>query len=62
MGLFTKYCEICGRKIERGNDIERFGKHFDSEEHAEQYAKDIETRRQTAREETTQSSSGGCCC
>jgi len=61
MGLFAKYCAVCGRKIERGNDIVRFGKHFDSEEHAEQYAKEIEDRRQMAREEPTQRSSGGCC-
>jgi len=56
MGLFTKYCEVCGRKIEKGSDIVRFGKHFDSEEHAEQYAKRIEER------QVEQNDSGGCCC
>jgi len=61
MGLFTKYCEICGMKIEKGNDIVRFGKHFDSQEHAEQYAKLMEARRQTAQEEPTRRRSGGCC-
>ncbi len=61
MGLFTKYCEICGRRIERGQDIVRFGKHFDSEEHAEQYAKMVETKRQSAPGESEDCGSGcGC--
>lgn len=60
MGLFTKYCAVCGRKIEKGNDIIRFGKHFDSEEHAEQYTKETEAARQTARVDSNQQSSGGC--
>lgn len=61
MGLFTKYCAVCGRKIESGNDIVRFGRHFDSEEHAEQYAKEVEASRQNSREEPVRRSSGGCC-
>ena len=61
MGLFTKYCAVCGRKIEKGNDIVRFGKHFDSEGHAEQYVKETDARRQVAQEESTEQSSGGCC-
>jgi len=60
MGLFTKYCAVCGRKIERGNDSVRFGKHFDSEEHAEQYTKEIEARRQVAQEESIEQSCCGC--
>jgi len=56
MGLFTKYCAVCGRKIEKDNDIVRFGKHFDSEEHAEQYAKEMEARGEPAQRR------GGCCC
>jgi len=61
MGLFTKYCAICGKKIEKDNGIIRFGKHFDSEEHAEQYVKETEARRQAAREESEEESScGGC--
>jgi hypothetical protein len=39
----------------------RFGKHFDSQEHAEQYAKLMETRRQTDQEQPTRRRSGGCC-
>ena len=65
MGLFSKYCEICDRKIERGNDIVRFGKHFDSEEHAEQYKREREQylreeeRPQTEKE--SQKRSSRCC-
>ena len=61
MGFFTRYGGVCGRKIEKGNDIVRFGKHFDSEEHAEQYTKEIEKRRQMTREAPARRSSGGCC-
>ena len=42
MGLFTRYCALCGMKIEKHQDIVRFGKHFDSEQHAELYAKQRE--------------------
>ena len=58
MGLFTKYCSTCGKKIERGSDVVRYGKHFDSEEHAEQYVKRIQENQATSEE----NSSGGCCC
>jgi len=61
MKLFTKYCAVCGRKIEKTNGIVRFGKHFDSEEHAEQYAKEIEASRQSETEESPRRRSGGCC-
>ena len=60
MGLFTKYCEICGKKIEKGSDVVRYGKHFDSEEHAEQYVKRVEEKKQASFDE--QGDSGGCCC
>ena len=59
MGLFTKYCEICGKKIEKGNDTVRNGKHFDNGEHADEYVKMVESRRQNAADEST---GGGCCC
>ena len=35
-GLFKKYCTICGREVNENNEV-RFGKHFCSEEHAEEY-------------------------
>ena len=53
MELFTKHCAICGKRIERGNDIKRFGKHFDSEEHAEQYAKMTERKTNRLLKSTT---------
>ena len=62
MGLFTKYCEICGNKIGKGQDVVRFGKHFDSEEHAQQYTKMVEAKRQTSQEQSDDCGSGcGCC-
>jgi hypothetical protein len=39
MKLIGYHCAICGKKIEKDKDIARYGEHFDSEEHAEQYAK-----------------------
>jgi len=62
MGLFTKYCEICGNKIDKAQDVVRFDKHFDSEEHAEQYTKMVEAKRQTSQEQSDDYGSGcGCC-
>ena len=60
MGLFTRYCAFCGMKIQNGQDIDRFGKHFDSEEHAELYAKQIEESHKTHDESAHQGHS--CCC
>ncbi len=60
MGLFTKYCSFCGMKIEKGQDIVRFGKHFDSEEHAEQYSKGIEESH-GARDNSAHQGHGCCC-
>lgn len=56
MGLFTKYCDVCGKKIEKNHDIVRFGKHFDSEEHANIYEQGIEARRLAKKK-----SSSSCC-
>ena len=47
MGLFTKYCALCGMKIEKDQNIVRFGKHFDSEQHVELYAKQREESHKT---------------
>ena len=60
MGLFTKYCEVCGKKIGNGNHVVRYGKHFDSEEHAEQYIKMIREKKQASLE--GHAHPGGCCC
>jgi hypothetical protein len=61
MGLFTKYCEVCGKKIEKGQDVVRFGKHFDSDEHAEQYTKMVEAKRQAAQEQSEECGSDCSC-
>lgn len=34
---FKKYCQICGREVDKNKDIVRFGEHFCSEEHAQQF-------------------------
>lgn len=60
MGLFTKYCAFCGMKIEKDQDIIRFGKHFDSEQHAELYAKQQEENHKAHDESAHQGH--GCCC
>ena len=65
MGLFTKHCEICGMRIDKNDDVVRLGKHFDSQEHAEQYVKLVEERKQTYQEDQTSpgllGTGGGCC-
>lgn len=57
MGLFTKYCEVCGVKLDKGQDFTRFGKHFCSEEHAKKYVSEMEQRRLAT---PPQEDSGGC--
>ncbi len=39
-GLFKKYCQSCGREVDDNRNLVRFGKHFCSEEHANQYAEE----------------------
>lgn len=57
MGLFTKYCEVCGVKLDKSQDFVRFGKHFCSEEHANKYAGEMEQRRLVT---PIQEDDGGC--
>jgi len=57
MGLFTKYCEVCGVKLDKGQDFARFGEHFCSEEHAKKYVSEMEQRRLAT---PLQEDSGGC--
>ncbi len=37
MGLFTKKCAWCGAKLGNPDYVERMGKRFCSEDHAERY-------------------------
>ena len=60
MGLFTKYCALCGMKIEKNSDIVKFGRHFDSEQNAELYAKQREESHKTHDDSAHQGHS--CCC
>ncbi len=57
MGLFTKYCEVCGVKLDNSQNLIRFGKHFCSEEHANKYTSEMEQRRLVA---PVQEDDGGC--
>ena len=60
----AKYCAIDGMKIQKGSDFERFGKHFCSEQHAQQYVQEMEKARQATSATTSDSAerkSGGCC-
>ena len=57
MGLFAKYCDVCGVKLGKGQDFVRFGKHFCSEEHANKYVSEMEKRRLVT---PVQEDDGGC--
>jgi hypothetical protein len=57
MGLFSKYCEMCGIKLDKSQDFVRFGKDFCSEEHANKYASEMEQRRLVT---PLQEDNGGC--
>jgi hypothetical protein len=57
LGLLTKYCEVCGVTVGKGQDYARFGKHFCSQEHAAKYATEMEQRRLN----NPAKDSGGCC-
>jgi YHS domain-containing protein len=58
MGWFDKYCEKCGMIVDKNTAPQRFGKYFCSEEHAREYAKEMEEKRSHA---PHQGSHGGCC-
>ncbi len=55
LGLFKKYCAMCGKGMSKEEAIARFGAHFCSSEHAEEYRKKITKERSEA------ASRGGCC-
>jgi len=57
MGLFAKYCDVCGVKLDKRQDFVRFGKHFCSEEHANKYVSEMEKRRLVT---PVQEDDGGC--
>ena len=57
MGLFAKYCDVCGVKLDKRQDFVRFGKHFCSEAHANNYVSEMEKRRLVT---PVQEDDGGC--
>ena len=57
MGLFDKYCEKCGIKVDKKIAPQRFSKYFCSENHANTYMAEIETMRR----KQPKQQSGGCC-
>ncbi len=66
-GLGKKYCEICGKEIEKNSNSVRFGKNFCSEEHVEQYVKEQKKIRNLesimiANNKSSRTQSGGGCC
>lgn len=60
-GFRKKYCYLCGIEV-KTDEYKRFGKSFCSEEHAEQYTKEMKKAReiQIAKEETRRSHRGCC--
>ncbi len=66
MGLFSKKCEYCRTKIEKGKEIKKdvkvsgyvgtHPKNFCCEEHANQYERELEEYTKKTRK-----SGGGCC-
>lgn len=58
MGWFDKNCEKCGMKVDKNTAPQRFGKYFCSEEHANEYAKEIEAMKDKAPKQRH----GGKCC
>lgn len=56
LGLFKKYCTVCGKNVEKESAVVRFGKHLCSEEHAEEY------RQKLAKDQSKAARGGGGCC
>lgn len=60
----SKYCGVCGMKVDKASDFQRFGKHFCSEGHAQQYVQEMEQSRQVAlsrQSDPREQRRGGCC-
>lgn len=58
MGWLDKYCEKCGKNVDKNTAPQRFGKYFCSEEHAEEYAK---AKEEQMKQVPQQRSGGGGC-
>ncbi|MDV3277175.1 MAG: hypothetical protein LYZ69_01750 [Nitrososphaerales archaeon] len=62
-GIGKKFCYTCGMEVS-GNQYQRFGKYFCSEEHAQQYTEQMQKSRQeqlaTAQQTKSSDQCGGC--
>jgi len=58
MGLFGKYCPVCGMKVQKNSSLNRFGQYFCSEEHMNRY---VEVQKQRQERPPEQNSGSGCC-
>lgn len=56
LGLFKKHCAVCNQGVEKEKAIKKFDKYHCSEEHAEEYRKNL-----IKKESETASRDGGCC-
>ena len=56
-----KFCYTCGMEV-NGNQYQRFGKYFCSEEHAQQYTEQMQKARQEQLAQASQTNSKGVCC
>ena len=55
-GLFKKHCPICGMDVEKEKAIKLFGVYLCSEQHAEEYRKQVKKEN-----EGNANRRGGCC-
>ena len=60
-GFGKKFCYTCGMEVS-GNQYQRFGKSFCSEEHARQYTEQMQKARQEQLATAGRSSKRGGCC
>ncbi len=58
MALFGEKCPICHMKVEKEKSLYSFGEYFCSEEHVNQYMKQIEKERKSGKWSST---CHGCC-
>lgn len=56
LGLFKKHCAVCKQGIGKEKAIKKFGKYLCSEEHSEEYRKNL-----AEKESKTATRGEGCC-
>ena len=58
IGWFDKYCEKCGRRVDKKTAPQHFGKYSCSDEHAVAYVKEVEEMRKKCRKGKCRSKKG----